>query len=78
MGFKIMDHELVSHHEIISDEEVEALLKKHNISKGQLPKILISDPVIKKIKAEVGDVVKVTRNSQTAGKSILYRVVVKE
>ncbi|MFQ5975551.1 MAG: DNA-directed RNA polymerase subunit H [Candidatus Hydrothermarchaeales archaeon] len=78
MGFEILDHVLVPEHEILSDKEEEKLLERHNISKGQLPKILITDSVIKKINAKVGDVVKITRKSQTAGKSMVYRVVVKE
>ncbi|MFQ5888086.1 MAG: DNA-directed RNA polymerase subunit H, partial [Candidatus Hydrothermarchaeales archaeon] len=78
LEFKILDHVLVPEHEILSDKEAEKLLEKHNISKGQLPKILITDPVIKKLKAKVGDVVKITRKSQTAGKTVVYKVVVKE
>jgi DNA-directed RNA polymerase subunit H len=59
-------------------EEVEALLQEYNITKGQLPKILVTDPVLKKINATRGDVVKITRKSRTAGKSVFYRVVVSE
>jgi DNA-directed RNA polymerase subunit H len=68
----------VPKHEVLPEEELESLLKRYNITKGQLPKILVNDPVAKKIKAKVGDVVKITRESKTAGKSLVYRVVVAE
>lgn len=65
-------------HEIISKKEVNEMLKRYNITKGQLPKIFSNDPVVKMIKAEPGDVLKITRNSMTAGKSIFYRVVISQ
>lgn len=73
-----MKHELVPEHEIISKKEIDAVLKNYNVTKGQLPKILSTDPVVKMIKAETGDVLKITRNSKTAGKSVFYRVVVSQ
>jgi DNA-directed RNA polymerase subunit H len=72
----ILKHELVPKHEIISKKEVNDVLMGYNITKGQLPKIFSNDPVVKMIKAEAGDVLKITRDSKTAGKSIFYRVVI--
>jgi DNA-directed RNA polymerase subunit H len=74
----ISKHELVPKHEVLSEEEVEEVLKRFNITKGQMPKILASDPMVKKIKAKPGDVIKITRKSKTAGTSIYYRVVVSD
>ncbi len=71
-----MKHELVPKHEVMSKKEVKAVLEKYNVTKGQLPKIMSNDPVVKRIEAEPGDVIRITRASQTAGKSIFYRVVV--
>ncbi len=76
MKFDVLKHELVAQHEVLPEEEASELLKKFNVTKGQIPKILISDSAAKKIGAKAGDVVKITRNSKTAGKSIFYRVVV--
>jgi len=67
---------LVPKHEILSKKEVEELLKKYNVTKDKLPKILITDPAVKAIGAKVGDVIKIERESPTAGKSYYYRVVV--
>ena len=78
MKFDILKHKLVPHHEVLSQEEVEKLLKAYNIKKEQLPRILLTDPVAKAIGAKEGDVIKIIRKSPTAGISIAYRLVVKE
>jgi DNA-directed RNA polymerase subunit H len=74
--FSILEHELVPEHKVIEESEVQELLGKYNIKKVQLPKIKVSDPAIKEIKAEVGDVVKITRRSRTAGISLSHRLVI--
>jgi len=72
----ILEHELVPKHEIVDEEEVAELLDTYKIKKEQLPKIKLSDPVIKEIKADVGDVVRIRRESRTAGKALSYRLVI--
>ncbi len=72
----VSKHILVPKHSKMSEEEVEALLEKYNISKTQLPRILQSDPAIEPLELEIGDVVSIERKSPTVGKSIYYRVVV--
>ncbi|MBN1762592.1 MAG: DNA-directed RNA polymerase subunit H [Methanomicrobia archaeon] len=73
----IREHELVPTHEIVDAGDVTELLKTYKIDKEQLPKIKVSDPVIKEIKdVEVGDVIRIRRTSRTAGKSISYRLVI--
>jgi len=74
--FSLLDHNSVPKHEIIQENEVKSLLDKYQIEKGQLPKIKQSDPVIKELGASVGDIAKITRNSQTAGESLYYRLVI--
>ncbi|GCC11365.1 DNA-directed RNA polymerase subunit H [archaeon] len=73
---EISKHKLVPQHEILSEEEARMLLDKLNISRGQLPKTYKNDPMVKKIKATVGDIIRITRKSKTAGESYYYRVVI--
>jgi DNA-directed RNA polymerase subunit H len=74
----IFDHYLVPKHEIAQPEEYERILKKYNIKKEDLPKIKVSDPAIKAIGGNVGDVVKITRDSKTAGKTVIFRYVIED
>jgi len=74
--FRLQDHILVPKHEILSKEEAEELLKTLGIKKEQLPKIKSNDPIVKEIGAKVGDIIKITRESPTAGKTVAYRLVV--
>ena len=73
----IFEHELVPKHRIMSEKEVEELLKKYGITKKELPKILITDPAVKALNAKVGDVIEITRKSPVAGTTKYYRVVIK-
>ncbi|WP_316557904.1 DNA-directed RNA polymerase subunit H [Methanimicrococcus hongohii] len=76
MTFKLLDHESVPHHEIIGDEEVAVLLEKYAIDKEQFPKLRFDDPIVLEIGAKIGDVIKITRKSQTADESFYYRLVI--
>ncbi len=74
--FKPLEHKMVPRHEILTDEELKKILVEYDIEKEQMPKIRVSDPAAQAIKAKVGDVVRVTRESPTAGKAIFYRLVI--
>jgi DNA-directed RNA polymerase subunit H len=74
--FDVREHELVPDHTLLSEEEVTEILKKYNITPGQLPKIKTSDVVVKQIGAKPGDILKITRKSLTAGKAVAYRLVI--
>jgi DNA-directed RNA polymerase subunit H len=74
--FNLLDNELIPKHEILGEDELKSVLKRYRIEKEQLPKIKINDPVVKEIGASVGDVVKITRKSQTAGQALYYRLVI--
>lgn len=73
----ILDHELVPRHEVMSDKEKKELLEKLGVQEDNLPRILDSDPIVKIIKAKPGQVLRIKRNSPTAGESIYYRIVAK-
>lgn len=72
----LSNHNSVPLHEILDIKEITILLKKYSINKEQLPKILIDDPIITEIGGHLGDVIKITRKSQTADESIFYRLVI--
>lgn len=74
--FSLLDHNSVPKHEILQEDEVKSVLDKYQIERGQLPKIKESDPVVKELGASAGDVVQITRNSQTAGESLYFRLVI--
>lgn len=76
--FNVTLHELVPKHEILTPDEIRALLEKYKITTKQLPRIIDTDPVIESIGAQVGDVLKITRKSKTAGEAVYYRNVVKD
>ncbi len=74
--FRPLEHKLVPKHEILEEDEVKKILEEYNIEREQMPKIRVADPAAVAIKAKVGDVVKVTRESHTAGKAYFYRLVI--
>lgn len=74
--FNLFNHELVPKHEILPKEEREQLLSQYRVKPYQLPRIGTSDPCVKAIGAKAGDIVKITRDSSTAGKYVAYRYVV--
>ena len=74
----MVEHMLVPKHEKISDEEKQELFDYHNITIKDLPKIYIDDPAIRHLEVLENDVIKITRNSKTAGKSVFYRGVINE
>lgn len=71
----ISEHVLVPKHEVLPSDEAEELLRRLGVSRDRLPYILPSDPMVKRLKAKVGDIIKITRKSPTAGETVYYRVV---
>lgn len=72
----ITRHKLVPKHEVMSDDEKRALLKRYKLKESQLPRIQKSDPVARYYGLVQGTVVKITRPSETAGRYITYRLCV--
>ena len=73
--FEIFSHEFVPVHEILTEEEVAALLSKYDCKKGSLPKIKYTDAAVKYLGAKPGDVMRAKRKSITAGTFEYYRLV---
>ncbi|MCW3985875.1 MAG: DNA-directed RNA polymerase subunit H [Candidatus Bathyarchaeota archaeon] len=76
--FNLFDHELVPKHEILPPDEREKLLAQYHVQPYQLPIIKTSDPAVITIGAKTGDIVKIFRDSATAGKYVSYRYVVED
>jgi DNA-directed RNA polymerase subunit H len=73
---KVMDHELVPKHEIVSVEEAVKILKELGVAPENLPWIKASDPVARELGAKPGDLIRVVRKSPTAGETVVYRFVI--
>lgn len=75
--FNIFDHMMVPLHIKLEEDEVEEVLKRYQIQKHQLPKILDSDPAIKAIQAQPGDIIKIIRNPDMGEAGVYYRYVIR-
>ncbi|MCE4609825.1 MAG: DNA-directed RNA polymerase subunit H [Desulfurococcales archaeon] len=73
---RILEHELVPEHRILSLEEAAELLRTLSIKPNQLPRISINDPIVQLLGAKPGDIIEIKRKSPTAGESLYYRIVV--
>ncbi len=67
-------HILQPKHSKLNEKEVQEILKKFNISKSQLPKILSNDTALPE-GCVIGDIVKIERNEGDKV-NLYYRVVV--
>ena len=78
LQFDISTHRKVPHHRIMDDEEINILQKKMNLTdlKLQLPWIDSQDAMAKWLGARTGDVIEISRLSESAGDSKYYRYCV--
>jgi len=71
----VSNHELVPDHSVLDDAELEDVLAEYDIKQTDLPKIKRTDPGLPD-EAEVGDVIKIERDSRTTDRAVVYRLVI--
>jgi DNA-directed RNA polymerase subunit H len=81
VDINVMLHDLVPEHKILSEKEAETVLKRLKVNADQLPKIRKDDPVLSILEMvegpiEEGRIVMIRRRSESAGVSVVYRMVI--
>jgi DNA-directed RNA polymerase subunit H len=77
LQFNILEHVLVPEHRVLTDSEVDDIMKKYNITdKTQFPDISRFDPVARVIGLRPNQVCHIIRASKTAIEANYYRVCV--
>lgn len=71
-------HEMIPEHIKLSEKEAKELLKTYHVTIREIPKILITDPAIAHLSVKEGDIIKIKRESRTAGEIFFYRGVIKD
>jgi len=74
--FDIFEHNLVSKAFIVDEEEKKKLIEKYHAQPYQYPWMKVSDPIAIILGGIAGDVISITRKSETAGIAESYRYVV--
>ena len=72
----VPDHVYVPKHEIMTKKEAQKVLEEFNCKPTELPLIFVTDPAILGLGVKPGDMIRIKRQSGTAGESVYYRYVV--
>ena len=71
----LTQHNMVPEHRLLSAEEKKTMQERYSLSDDQISRIQLDDPIAKYYGAKVGQVFKIVRSSQTAGRYVSYRIV---
>ena len=74
MQYDITEHQLQPKFEVLTPYQKNILLKKYNITDDNLPIIIQTDPIARYYGLSIGDILKITRKSETAGKCNTFRI----
>lgn len=74
-SFDLFYHELVPEHVIADDDEIGLVLDHYGLTRDQIPRIFRDDPAAKVLGAKPGQVIRISRESDTAGSVYYYRLV---
>ena len=72
--YDITEHKYQPKFALLTTTEKQNLLKKYNLTDGKLPIINMDDPIARYYGLLEGDIIKIIRSSETAGRYITYRV----
>lgn len=75
MMVNIFEHNLSPKYQILSEHETSELLEAYDLKLDQLPRILTKDPVVRYLRLEKDQVLRIIRASESSGNFVTYRVV---
>lgn len=70
----ITKHKLMPLHQVLTEEEKKRFLNESRLLESQLARIQLQDPVAKYYGMKRGDIVRIIRRSDTAGKYATFRI----